>query len=127
MGEGNPRDPKRTATIDPREIARLAKQSVISPAGDLPAEDGARDDLADEGRLRAARGSEPPLTGRTVTLDDPLTTSLLAEITRSARTLEMSPEQLDAALARAAATDEDAPAPREDTVPSPATVRRSRD
>jgi len=37
-----------------------------------------------------------PLISRTATLDDPLTTSLLAEVTRS-RTIEVSPEQIDEA------------------------------
>ncbi len=100
MGEGDQRNSIRTAALDPREIARLAKQSVlIEPVGGDAAADPA----------------EPPLTGRTVTLDDPLTTSLLAEVTRTARTLEMTQEQLDAALARAAQSDDPA---AEDAAPA---------
>lgn len=105
MGEGEQRNSKRTATVDPRELARLAKQSV--------------DEDDDSLTRRAARGSEPPLTGRTVTLDDPLTTSLLAEVARQAHTVEMSPEQIDAALERAAMDeDESSPAPVAATTPT---------
>src|SRR5215468_10917692 len=43
----------------------------------------------------------PPLTSRTTTLDDPLTTSLLAEIARRPSTVEMSPAQLAEARAMA--------------------------
>lgn len=59
-----------------------------------------------------------PLASRTATLDDPLTTSLLAEVTRRSLTREISPEQLlevleaDAAEAAADAEQEsDDPAP----------------
>jgi hypothetical protein len=36
-----------------------------------------------------------PQLSRTATLDDPLTTSLLAEITRRSKTVDVSPEQID--------------------------------
>jgi hypothetical protein len=39
-----------------------------------------------------------PLMSRTATLDDPLTTSLLAEITRRSRTVEVAAEQIDEAI-----------------------------
>jgi DNA-binding transcriptional LysR family regulator len=38
------------------------------------------------------------LISRTATLDDPLTTSLLAEVTRRSPTIEVEPEQVDEAL-----------------------------
>jgi hypothetical protein len=54
------------------------------------------------GPARVPRSSTPPLTtSRTTTLDDPLTTSLLAEIARRPATVEMSPAQLAAARAMA--------------------------
>jgi hypothetical protein len=54
------------------------------------------------GPARIPKSSTPPLTtSRTTTLDDPLTTSLLAEIARRPATVEMSPEQLAAARAMA--------------------------
>ena len=40
-----------------------------------------------------------PLTSRTVTLDDPLTTSLLAEISRRSRTIEVTADQIAEAQA----------------------------
>src|SRR3954471_4007222 len=51
---------------------------------------------------RIPKSSTPPLTtSRTATLDDPLTTSLLAEIARRPSTVEMTPAQLAAARAMA--------------------------
>lgn len=38
------------------------------------------------------------LISRTATLDDPLTTSLLAEVTRRSRTIEVAPEQVNEAV-----------------------------
>jgi hypothetical protein len=54
---------------------------------------------AEPGPARIPKSSTPPLTSRTATLDDPLTTSLLAEIARRPSTVEMSPAQLAAAQA----------------------------
>jgi hypothetical protein len=52
------------------------------------------------GPARIPKSSTPPLTtSRTTTLDDPLTTSLLAEIARRPATVDMSPAQLAAARA----------------------------
>jgi hypothetical protein len=55
--------------------------------------------------LRAAvPASDPPsapgapLISRTATLDDPFTTSLLAEIARRSRTVDVSPEQIAEAM-----------------------------
>lgn len=47
------------------------------------------------------RPSAPSLA-RTATLDDPLTTSLLAEVARRSRTIEVSPDQIDEARDAAA-------------------------
>jgi hypothetical protein len=55
--------------------------------------------------------SRAPLTSRTKTLDDPLTTSLLAEITRRSPTVEVAPEQ----IAEARALDPDDRDPDEST------------
>jgi hypothetical protein len=47
----------------------------------------------------------PPVTlARTTTLDDPLTTSLLAEVARRSQTIEVSPEQIDEAIDASEAT-----------------------
>lgn len=65
---------------------------------------------------RIPRSSTPPLTtSRTATLDDPLTTSLLAEIARRPSTVEMTPKQL--AEARAMAPGAPDSEPREDRDP----------
>lgn len=89
MGEGDPRprrpSPKPTAR-KPTVTSKLVSQKL--PVTRMPAV------------LRtAAPGADKlgaPLISRTATLDDPLTTSLLAEVTRS-RTVEVSPEQIDEA------------------------------
>lgn len=65
--------------------------------------------LAEKRDLRPAGTESPdaPLVGRTATLADPLTTSLLAEITRR-ETVEMSPAQLAEARRKAEAASDDA-------------------
>ncbi len=85
MGKGDSRPPQQSAATKPadHEPATLAP---AAPAGPGPA--------------RMPKASTPPLTtSRTATLDDPLTTSLLAEIARRPSTVEMSPAQLAAARA----------------------------
>jgi hypothetical protein len=47
---------------------------------------------------RAQKPAADLLISRTATLDDPLTTSLLAEVTRRPTTIEVAPEQVDQAL-----------------------------
>ncbi|HEX8108330.1 MAG TPA: hypothetical protein VF516_11415 [Kofleriaceae bacterium] len=84
MGKGDSRPPQQSA--------------ATKPAGPEPA--------------RIPKSSTPPLTtSRTTTLDDPLTTSLLAEIARRSTTVEMSPAQLAQAQARAQAPGEPEPEP----------------
>jgi hypothetical protein len=46
----------------------------------------------------AQRPGADLLISRTATLDDPLTTSLLAEVARRSRTIEVSAEQIDEAI-----------------------------
>ena len=105
MAEGDPRQSKRhkpaavhspvPAKPAPRPTAR--KPAVMSrlagsqklPVTRMPAV------------LRTAPSADGPdalLISRTATLDDPLTTSLLAEVTRRSRTIEVSPEQIDEAM-----------------------------
>ena len=61
------------------------------------------------GPARIPKASTPPLTSRTATLDDPLTTSLLAEIARRPSTVEMSPAQLAEARAMTPGAQEPEP------------------
>jgi hypothetical protein len=65
---------------------------------------------------RVPTSPTPPLTSRTTTLDDPLTTSLLAEIARRPSTVEMSPAQ----IAKANATAPAAPEPEDREPDDPA-------
>jgi len=47
-----------------------------------------------------------PVMPRTTTLDDPLTTSLLAEVARRSKTIEVSQEQIDEAMELEPAKDD---------------------
>ncbi|HMG21711.1 MAG TPA: hypothetical protein VK607_10355 [Kofleriaceae bacterium] len=99
MSKADPRPPQKSSAAN--------KPSGIVPSATRPA---ASDPPAAMHRsvtkpARMPKGStapsRAPLTSRTKTLDDPLTTSLLAEITRRPRTVDVSPEQIAEARARA--------------------------
>ena len=65
---------------------------------------------------RMPKGSSAPvpqLTSRTTTLDDPLTTSLLAEVTRRTPTVDVSADQIEEIEAIEAALPASDAAPRE--------------
>src|SRR5262249_36608613 len=93
------------------------KQSAANkpPANKPSASEPAAPTPAGPGPARIPKSSTPPLTSRTTTLDDPLTTSLLAEIARRPSTVEMSPAQLARAQAMAPGAPE--PEDREDRDP----------
>jgi hypothetical protein len=82
MGEGDKQKSGRIVRYDSHDLARISKQQVPTEA---------------EWDERIARGAprDPALVSRTSTVDDPLTTSLLAEVARRSRTVEVSPEQID--------------------------------
>jgi hypothetical protein len=86
--------------------SRPAQSPEQAAANKPPASEPAAPRLAGPGPARIPRSSAPPLTSRTATLDDPLTTSLLAEIARRPTTVEMSPAQIAAAGAMAPAAQE---------------------
>jgi hypothetical protein len=88
--------------------SRPAQSPEQAAANKPTATEPAAPRLAGPGPARIPRSSTPPLTSRTATLDDPLTTSLLAEIARRPSTVEMSPAQIAAARAMAPAAQEDA-------------------
>jgi len=91
-----PGNPGQSAANQPA----ASEAAAPPPAGPAPA--------------RGPKSSTPPLTtSRTTTLDDPLTTSLLAEIARRPSTVEMTPAQ----LARAMAPGAPDPERREDRDP----------
>ena len=86
MGEGDKRQSKRVVRFDSRELARLSRQQAPSEAEwDEKVASGAPKDV------------DAALRSRTATLDDPLTTSLLAEVARRTSTIEVSPDQIDEA------------------------------
>lgn len=88
MAKGDSRPSQPSAAIKPAAATKPAAEEAAAAPPTGPA--------------RAPRSSAPPLTtSRTTTLDDPLTTSLLAEIARRPATVEMSPAQLAAARAMA--------------------------
>ena len=95
------------AKADPRQKHSAAKHSPPAPkpthrAAVKPA--------------RMPKGSAAPpgplLSSRTTTVDDPMTTSLLAEASRQRSTIEIRPEDIDEAIAAeraAVAADRDPP------------------
>jgi hypothetical protein len=89
MGDGD-KHARRTVRLDGRKLAELTKQARQAE----PAEPEA-------GQANPGTPAEGPLaTPRTTTLDDPFTTSLLAEVARRSRTIELSPAQIDDAMGR---------------------------
>jgi len=87
MGDGNTHA-RQTARFDSRKLAELTKTHI-------PAETG-NDDQGVPGMPKP----DPLAMPRTTTLDDPLTTMLLAEVARRSRTIELSPAQIDEAMDR---------------------------
>lgn len=84
MGDGDKRAPKRVVRYDSRELARISRRHVPTEAEwDEKVASGAPKDV------------EAALISRTATLDDPLTTSLLAEVARRSMTIDVSPDQID--------------------------------
>jgi hypothetical protein len=83
MGEGEQRRFKRNARFDTRELARVSSKHGRP----------ARESRATEGDAKL----DDPALSRAATLDDPLTTSLLAEVVRRSRTVDVLPEQIDEA------------------------------
>lgn len=83
MGEGDQRRTKRTARYNSRELAVLSKKQTPS---------------AKDWDDKVAAGSQkvPLVLGsRTKTVDDPLTTRILAEVARRTTTVDVSPGRPD--------------------------------
>ena len=101
------RDPKPTSEFDSSELVELTKMSGDALANEL-----------DPPTVRMAAGTTPPQTesaaaaaeaitrSRTTTQYDPLTTSLLAEVTRRTQTMDEMELELEAAAANEARSDE---------------------
>ena len=116
MGEGDkPSAAKESAAQKPvprqpvphkRVAARPAASPRPAGTQQLPAQKQAITQMP--AVLRAASAQDPsdvPYLSRTATLDDPLTTSLLAEVARRSRTIEVSQEQIDEAMEMASDID----------------------
>jgi hypothetical protein len=91
MGEGEQRRSKRNARYDTRELAVLSKKQTPTEA------DWDEKIAAGSQKLPVAVAISP----RTTTVDDPLTTRILAEVARRT-TIEVSPDQIDDAAVEAA-------------------------
>jgi hypothetical protein len=85
MGEGEQRRSKRSARYDTRELAVLSKQQTPSEAD------------WDEKIAAGSQKLPVAVAARTTTVDDPLTTRILAEVARRTHTVEVSPDQIDEA------------------------------
>ena len=102
------------AKADPRQKHSAAKHSPPAPkpthrAAVKPA--------------RMPKGSAAPpgplLSSRTTTVDDPMTTSLLAEASRQRSTVEIRPEELERAIAAGAADRDPTDDPTDDPIDDP--------
>ena len=84
MAKPDPRQKHTAAKHAPAPPKPVARRAAVKPA-------------------RMPKGSAAPLapslTSRTTTLDDPMTTSLLAEASRQRSTVEIRPEELARAIA----------------------------
>jgi hypothetical protein len=99
---GGDKHSKDTVRFDSRKLAELTKKDVPEKRN-VPEETGSDGRLASAlAALKKAAGtkkaSDPPLAPRTKTLDDPLTTSVLAEVARRSQPIEASPEEADDAM-----------------------------
>jgi hypothetical protein len=100
MGEGDKRT-RRTARYDSRELALLTrKQSPSEAEWDEKVAVGSQELPVAPAEARTTTLEDPLTTSlladeaRTKTVDDPLTTSLLAEVARR-RTVEIDPDDID--------------------------------
>jgi hypothetical protein len=99
MAKGEPRQSQKAAaaTNKPPATERSASRAAVKPAR-MP--------------KSSVAPAAPELSSRTTTLDDPMTTSLLAEASRQRSTIEIRPEDIDEAIAAeraAVAADRDPP------------------
>jgi hypothetical protein len=109
MGEGDKRSDDHKLGNRPEHRLGRAHHETRDPArasekrGDHP---GPRPEPADA--AGTPKPADLPLRSRTATVDDPFTTSLLAEVARRTRTIDVSPEQIAEAM-DAAPADPDSP------------------
>jgi hypothetical protein len=85
--------------LRPSQKSSAAKKPAVNPSPAAMTKPAAvqRPPLTKPARMPKA--SAGPLTSRTKTLDDPLTTSLLAEVARRPATVDILPEQIAEVMA----------------------------
>lgn len=89
MGKRDDRTPRTTREFDAAQLAALTKQPLPDKAPKIQAEP-------------VQQQAEASIAfGRAATIDDPLTTGLLAEVTRRAQTTEFDDELLEEVLEQA--------------------------
>jgi hypothetical protein len=75
------RHSRPTARFDSRELAKLTESEIVSVS--MNEVEDAVGEWEDEGEVASGTPmSEEPLTSRTATVDDPMTTGVLAEVAR---------------------------------------------
>lgn len=96
MGKRDDSSPRRTREFDTARLAALTKQ----PLPDKPAPHKAE---PDNGEAEAGAAPQPSAlaVGRAQTIDDPLTTGLLAEVARRSQTVEFDEDVIHEVLERA--------------------------
>lgn len=87
MGKRDDRAPRTTREFDPARLAALTKE----PLPDHPASKKGDPDPVQQDDARI-------LFGRAATIDDPMTTGLLAEVTRRAQTTEFDDDLIKEVL-----------------------------
>lgn len=89
--------------VNERRGNRATRRFPPEQLADL-AEETAKPDAGEGDRPRTPLGTTPPpnlAQSRTVTADDPLTTVLLAEVSRRSETTDFDPEEIDAVIENA--------------------------
>ncbi len=72
-----------TLRLDPARLEALAKDAVPEPVAEVPTAP------AQQMVRRIAEGTAPPVRARRNTIEDPLTTQLLAEVARRTKTMDL--------------------------------------
>ena len=94
MGKRDDSSPRTTREFDSARLAALTKQPLV----DKPASSKADPDYPD---VEDEDLDKTPLQfGRAPTIDDPLTTGLLAEVTRRSQTVEFDDDTIQGVLER---------------------------
>ena len=111
MGEGDKRSDNHKLGHRPEHRLGRAHHETRDPARASEKRGDHADPRPEPEPANAAgtpKAAELPLRSRTATVDDPFTTSLLAEVARRTRTIDVSPEQIAEAM-DAAPADPDSP------------------